>query len=750
MDVSLGFDGALKSQAWTPIAVRLSNTGGSQIDGVIHVLQKGSEWEVPTCGVKVTLPPNSKKCYHAYIRAAEYGEITVRFTSGIRTLAEERFPGNAAAETDRMIVSIGEKSARLAFLSGEKVPARHVSQYVRNPATEGTIHVGSIDPALLPDRPGAYDGVDVLVASNLAPSATDTRALQAISTWVASGGTLVIPTGANYKAYQNDFYSELLPVQLTGGVANVSNSLGISKSGGSGPSGAAALARSIEKPGICTSSRYSGGIPIVVRREYGEGCVIFLAFDPLAAPFRDWSGQTSFWKDIVNGSDPSRMIDSGIPEMQLSTNPSYFGVPPEPLSGLARAVSENPSVKSPSFDTIVVFMLAYFIVLIPVNYFVLQRKRRMELAWVTMPGIVIVFTVVGYGIGYTMNGGHIQLNQATVIRGSMDSRYASSLTCASIFSPARRTYSLRVEDPVTICRLSSENRDSFPAVYTDEATSLENIQMAMWSSREIESKSGIDLGGKIEGSLVRRSDCIIGVIRNNTAFDISNCRVFYNGDEQTGLGTLKRGESLKIDLKHGVGRVAAEQRSRFAAPYVAERAATAGSPILMGDIEGQKPIFSLDGRGAQGKTATLCVFTLNYVPEGTFTIPYNSIFTRVVSASGIQEERRPFDGHGELRSIFFKGGSMVTAYRLPWMGDSVITSLTVEAVGDGRVASPPKLALSLYNYRMGNWDSISSRKPVTDPDRYISDGNEVRLKAASRSNTSVRASLSLWATGRRR
>ena len=63
--------------------------------------------------------------------------------------------------------------------------------------------------------------------------------------------------------------------------------------------------------------------------------------------------------------------------------PSY----PQDAGGLTSVVSQNPSIKTPSFNTIGLFLLAYILMLVPVNYFVLKKKKRLELAW--WPGVVL-------------------------------------------------------------------------------------------------------------------------------------------------------------------------------------------------------------------------------------------------------------------------------------------------------------------------------------------------------------------------
>lgn len=738
MDASVGFDGNLKSRAWTPVIVKLSNTDNRQIDGVVEVLQSNSRVPSPTVSAKVVLPPNSKKCYCTYIRSAEYGEISVRFTSGFRTLAETQFPGDAVADTDRMVVSIGGKNSRLGLLSGETASMRTGQENTNSKSS--VIHVGSIESGYLPDRPAAYEGVDVLVASELNPTSVDAKALQAIATWVASGGTLVVPTGTNYKAYQNSFYDELLPVTLTGGVKNITNPSSITRQSGSSPSGIATLAASVEKPGICTSVRYSGGIPVYARREYGSGCVIFLAFDPMSPPFRDWPGQVTLWKEILKGADPTTIIWSGVSEPHEQWTPMP-GMRHDPQTGLA-SVLHNPSVKSPSLYTIMLFMLVYFVVLIPLNYFLLKRKRRLELAWVTMPAIVLVFTFGGYGIGYTMKGGQVQLNEITVIQGNCNSRYASKMTCASIFSPARRSYTINVADPYSLCRLSDQGRDSFPAVFAGEESTVENMDMAMWSSRSLESKSGTDLGGKIEGSVLIKGDRLSGTIRNNTALDLVNCRIIC-GNKLIAARDMKHGGSIEI---HGVLQYHLHHKP-FSVPFVWSVVSDWECPVLIGEVSSSKPVCTVSG-GAEYDSRTVCVFALDRTPESSFEIPQNSIATRVISTSGFWVGRHKRSG---LAVTIPKAGVYVGGFRLPRVpAGMAVSRITASSHANGKSALSSGLHMLLLNNQSGSWDAVRDGMSVSNADRYVGDNNEVTLKVTNSSPGPVPVAISLSAEATRR
>ena len=547
MRVTAGFDGVARTGAWTPITVEFSNPQAGAIEGTLEVAQ--GDGSIPVCSTNVNLPANSTKLYHIYARLREYGDVRLSLRAGDRLLAERRVNLNFAGTADRTIVSVGLRTSALSFLNREQLTSKKPG------AGPSTIFVGSVPAAELPDRPAAYEGVDVLVISNLAVSSTNPKALSAIGMWVASGGTLVVSTGPDYRAYQNEFFDDLLPVRITG-AGQISSMSSLERLGqGAFPAAAVAVATSDPKPGIASKVVLESGIPVYAERAYGAGKVIFLAFDHLSSPFKDWNGQVAFWKIIVSSDPGGPLVETQGPEFFQREMYGTYNQGQE-QKGLVSIVRRNASIKMPAFLTIALFLLAYIIVLVPVNYFALHKLRRRELAWITTPAIVCLFTIGAYGIGYTMKGGRLQLNEVTFIQGSSGARYASAVTEAAIFSPASRGYDVTLSDPFALGQvLGSADDRQFPMARIGEELTMDDLRIAMWSSRTLESSSGVDLGGQLETDLTLKGNVLSGTIRNNTGMDLTDCALAW-GKSSIAVKGLRRGGTATVSLDHLSGRSA--------------------------------------------------------------------------------------------------------------------------------------------------------------------------------------------------
>ncbi len=755
LDVRVGFDGVAKSFVWTPVTVEMTNTSDEDIDGVLNVEQPDqNRVYLAQCVARVVLPAHSKKLYHTYVRLSDFGgQVIVTLTRGNGLFGMKRLNVDPFSKDDRLVVSVGPRTSRLNFLNNEQfpVPPRQSQQYgYSGGPADATIHVGSLSQKMLPDRPAGYDGVDVMVLADLTPSAVSSKSLKAIAMWVASGGTLVIPTGADYRRFQNEFYAELLPVDLVG-TADLPGAAALGKLGGSlFPVGPVTVAKSTPKPGLGRIVAAEGGVPLIVDRPYGAGRVVFLAFDHLGPPFSNWNGQTEFWKNIVKqpvGVPMTPSVAASMDQNYFTSNRyNYNPSQSQGWSGLAGVVTQNPSVKAPSFNSIGVFLLLYLLMLVPVNYLVLKRMRRLELAWISTPAVVILFVFGAYAMGYTMKGGELRLLQATVIEGASGERFGRVVTEASLFSPARRAYDIEVADPASVCQVVPvEEKEQIPPAFIDEKSRIDRIPMAMWSSRTLESVSGIDLGGTLEANLTLKGNRLRGTVRNKTAFPLRHCRVVF-GDESANLPDLPTGASANVDVSYrsysgrgysptpGVGQFDDRLYS-----YAVSAAGGVNSPVLVAMPVMKTNVFGVLGCKTTQESAARCAFRLRYRIGGSFQIPDSMMTRTVTSASNINVEgswNATGPQAGTLRLSAYNKGSCVVSYRMlvPPGGQVTTLVLSMNVSGGGPPGSGGSAArqveVSVFKRSIGGWDIVTAAPTakLTNASDYISPDGEVRVK----------------------
>jgi len=777
LHVNFGFDGAAKSLLWTPITVQISNPTDENIEGILVIQPDNDKPFLAKCAAKVMLPAHSKKLYHAYIRLSDFGSIlTVSLVRGSGIYGTKRIKIDPCSRDDKLVVSVGRRAARLNFLNGETVPASQQRSstlgYASSPgAAEATIRIGSISPTALPNRPAAYEAVDVMILSELIPAATNPKALKALAMWVASGGILVIPTGANYRLYQNSFYDELLPVTVEG-VIDMPSMNALSKLGKSPfPAGPVTVVKSTVKKDVGRVIVAEGGVPLVVERSYGSGLVIFLAFDHLSSPFKDWSGQVEFWKSIIRrptGLPIAKSIAKNADDLYLDQNYSYYNYNPQYLLGansLENVVAHNPSVKVPSFTSIGLFLFSYIMLLVPINYLVLKRIRRLELAWVTTPAIVVLFVMGAYVMGYTMKGSELKFRQATFIEGRSGERFARVLTAGLLFSPARRTYDLQVADSYSIAQVvPAEVKDQLPPTYIDDKLLIEDLPMAMWSSKGLESVSGMDLGGYLDADLVMLGKRIQGTITNNTAVPLQQCVIVY-GQSRLDIPDLPIGGSTKVSILYDPYK----DESRYAVTpqlgslssrlytFSLGMAGATNAPVLLAVPDVRHKVFSVVGNEASTESVIRCAIRLRYRAGTAFRLEDSMMRRSVIKAFKAQVEgpaNATGPQAGNLPVTFLNRGHLVASYQfqVPPGGKLTTLILTLQPKGISTTQSVRDIEVSVYNCSKNRYDVV---KPVpqarlTNGADYIAPDGEIRVRMKQLSTKPTAVVLDLAAEGRGR
>src|SRR5205823_8656476 len=117
-----------------------------------------------------------------------------------------------------------------------------------------------------------------------------------------------------------------------------------------------------------------------------------------------------------------------------------------PYSGVfdtAGSIFDLPGLELPRPLVIGLFLLLYIVIIGPVNFIVLRRLRRTELAWATVPALVILFAVGAYLLAYQSKGGQLVMVRANIYQTVPELHSANSTQMLGLFSPVRRTYRLQ-------------------------------------------------------------------------------------------------------------------------------------------------------------------------------------------------------------------------------------------------------------------------------------------------------------------
>ena len=565
-----GIGGRYRPGGWCPVTVKVRNPGADALDGQVQALSEADpnagrygRPAASTAGAALfsrplSVPGGGMGQTQLYTHGLDpgAGSVTVQVADG-RTRGDGRIlargsstpngnslpavTGTPVTDTDLLLVGFGGDPGAFSGLSGRKLGLVHLPGVgagtpmpgqgqsglppnAGGPQT-GTAQVVSVLPAELPDRAVGYSGVDAFLLRGDAPlDALSEAQADALKDWVAGGGHLVVVCpGADPGPYAAPFFQALLPatVQATG-------------------QGTLALtARPL--PGVRTPA------PALVAGPYGAGWVSMTTRDLAAAP-----PSPAFWAAVLTA--PRTLLGAAAAH-DLSLAQSYYGYNGNDSALLSSAVLRGPSLDAPGTWVIGLFLLSYLIILIPVNYLILKRLDRRELAWATIPALVIVFAVGTFGVGYAAKGGSVFVNRAAIVETAAGQTSAGVRGALGLFSPRRTSYDLSLTGTGLVAALPPSLPNRFGGggdaqasgqtrlVQTSGRAALLDASVNMWAMRAFDFQSITDLGGTIDVSVAGNAL----TVTNHTPHALTSCQIIRGGTSYP-AGPLAPGGTTQVSL----------------------------------------------------------------------------------------------------------------------------------------------------------------------------------------------------------
>lgn len=595
-EVTVGFGNTYKEGAWTPIFVDLANEGTSQTGELVVPVSYGRPAvRVINHAISVDLPRNSSKRYALYVTSEGLDEVYLNL-AGARPQKRKLPPTREAASDDTLVVVVGGDPGLLNFLTGTQAAAGAdwidrvtassdpYGGYTSESPVEAQIQVGHAAWDGLPESWLGWDGVDAVILGDAGFAGASTAALDVLLRWVELGGTLIAPGGALSPEMAASPIANLLPIALTG-TATLPDLVSLGQWAGQPIDprpvlvGKGALA-----PGaavLCGSPDQ----PVISIRSVGSGKVVFTTFDFGAAPVKYWDGQTAMWPRLLAQAPSPPSLAAGAEYVE-----AYHRYSPE--MDLRDAATYTPAAELPPIWLILGFLGAYIVVLVPVNYHLLKRFDRRELAWVTTPAIVVVFTLGAYALGYGIRGGEIVLNRLGVIEVAADTGLARGRGYVGLFSPGRAYYQLLLEESAAGARdlaRGDERTRGVTTIYSGPTPSIDNVGMNMWTTRAFGVEFLADLQGGISG--IVEYDAANGLrakVKNDTGLRLKQCRIIRQYS-QGNKKDISPGREVDLTFGHGqpVDAGLYSHSRRGAPPDVRDGMTNIAIAALFGDRQSQ-------------------------------------------------------------------------------------------------------------------------------------------------------------------
>lgn len=727
---TMGFGGAYKEGAWAPVFVDIANQGDSATgEIVLPILDRSqSGREVIVYSRPVEAPRNSRKRYLLYVPSGQTGKVYLRLG---RTQYELELSGARSADrNDALVVVLGGDRGLLNFLQGAQAAPPATLMLEGEPgggpgggARSGpVIQIGRAEWQSLPDSWLGWDGVDAVVLGDGGFAGASQESIEALLRWVELGGTLVVPGGALAPQMAASPIGRMLPI----GVQGTATAAGLEALAGwagkpiqpgpvlvaSGPltKGASVLCGSTEQP-------------LITLRALGAGRIAMAAFDYTSAPVKYWDGQTAMWQRLIAQAPAPPSVTQGA-ELSLPYNPEVT---------LPDAATYTPAAALPPFWLLLGFLGAYIIVLVPINYALLKRWDRRELAWVTTPIIVIAFTLGAYVVGYGMRGGQVVLNRLAVIEAAPGAGLARGRGYVGIFSPGRMTFDLLLKGTAAsardLAREGERTRGPARVVYGPEPK-VADIGMNMWTSHAFGVEFLADLKGGLDGAIEYDGKELRARVENKTGHRLRGCRLIHGNTQTRGkdiaagdradwvlgafgaIGDRNRftgNQPTQLDVKEGMQDLAV--RSIFGTfQRGGATSLTTKEPCFIALLDDPVVPAELSRRGPQTHDLSVLIarLPLRLASGRRIGVPQWMVAGRPVASDGSITGGEVWDPQVTLHQ-----GTVVFEFRLP-VGEKggVARALTLSAAsgqgGPGQPLAPGAVAVSAFNVRLNGWQELPS------------------------------------------
>lgn len=725
--VNVGIDGYCLEGRWCPVRVVISNSGPG-FEGEVQI-EIRNYYGNDVYSHPVVLPTGSRKAYFLHIPATR--SFQLRLVSGDRTIVNRPVTPYILDPQDRLYGVVGENPSAFNFLSDITPPG-------------GQTAVAHLQPDELSSDYWGWQTLDMLVLNDADTSAFSEEQLQALETWVSLGGHLLVgggPGGPQTAAA----VAHLLPVEV-GAVRTIDDltALGTYLDTAVTP-GPYVVTQAAIRDNADTIVQ-QGNLVLLARRSLGSGTVSFVAFDAALNPFPTRQEDRARLWEMLAGVQANRR-----PGFSIANSYSAY-----------EAVGAIPGVKPISICQILVFLLAYTALIGPLNYFILRRFDRRELAWLTIPLLVFSFTACAYVTGFQVRGRRPILHELGIVYTPAGSQQGQAVELVGVFSPRRAHYDIRAEGAIfsRIADTSYPDSASLGALsIVEEGTSrtVRDIRVNVGGVQSLQA-AGLVTTSPPTSDLQIFTDAsgetwLRGTLRNGD-LPLENA-VVLAGQASYRLGNLQAQQQVAINTKLGSGLslsgdlssqilgatpdgyysdVQIYRRYQLLETFLGyyNRPFPAGIYLAGWYDEAALNIELVDQR-ANYQGTTLYLFGLS------FTTTHGGP-NRIIGPEQISREMEEMSGYPEIypEMIGLPPGSSVTFRFTVWPQTTITqtTALQVSLIsGDSSWSDPPQVAL--WNWENESWDEQAvswNDNQIPNPNRYVRSDCTVRLRLSAPSS----------------
>ncbi|MDD2922996.1 MAG: hypothetical protein PHQ36_11995, partial [Anaerolineales bacterium] len=525
LEARVGLDGVCKSGAWIPVRVTVENIGGG-FDARVQASYKNDQGGQSVYAADISLPAASRKEFFLYVAP----------TSSVRDFRVSVFDGKTLRAQKKMNVSCAaDRDLLFGILADDPAPYSVLNDI--RPLSGGRSRLAYLTVLDLPDRAQGWSALDALVVSNVDTGQLSAGQKQALELWIANGGKLFVVGGVNWMTASVGL-RDILPVEITSTkrIAGLSElSAYVKDSAPLAQDAILAVGNNREGARVLVA-QYA--VPLLIEKQIGYGKVYYFAADPALQPLSDWDGVKIMYEHLL-------AFKSNKPSWTNAAWDSYQA---------SRAISALPQLNLPSFLYIFCWLGVYILAIGPVNYLILRRMKRAELAWITVPVLVVLFSCLAYAFGFAYRGVKPILNRLTLAQGWDDASSARVNSLTGIYSPSRTTYNIQTQDQFMLYQIPSmdsglQGNDNWLSLKNESGTALPDVRVEIGGVRSVGAEGAmpaLNIQSDLILTVSRNGYNLTGKITNASGHTLRDAALIFPNDWSL-LGDFKPNETKTIN-----------------------------------------------------------------------------------------------------------------------------------------------------------------------------------------------------------
>jgi len=732
-----GFDGYCKENRWIPVQITVENTGKdaqARIQAGYPNLSNGQT----AYGLDLPLPSGARKEFFLYVYPENYlQKLTVTVTENERMLVKR----------DLNITCLGAKNLLVGLLS--ETPSIYASLGNLKPL-DGTVRIVQLRPADLPDQSQGWQALDALVIAGADTGAFTTAQRAALGAWLAEGGKLLVTGGSNWQMSAVGL-AEFLPItpEATRQVENLSALGGYFRQNPPVAQGATLTAGTLQANSQVLIEQE--GLPLLTRRAIGFGEVYYLAADPGLAPLKNWDGMETVYSHLL-GAQMAR--------------PRWAGWPWEEYA-IRNALAALPELGLPSFLLVCGWLGFYLVIIGPVNFIVLRRLKRPELAWLTVPVLVAMFTAFAYVSGFLYRGTSPTLNRLLVAQSWDTAPLAHANAVVGIYSPTRTRYDLESDWPFRFLPqgnngTSLQTGGNWLALEIDKGQLLPETRLEIGGMKSVAVEGNLpalNITHNLTVIVNERTPLLTGEVTNTGNLTLKDALLVTPGSV-TQLNDLKPGQSRPINIPLQVDRYQPGfyQMDSIALPTGSDsilideenESAERRNALLRAAVTPQQyysipsnwgiyliawletPLLPVNARNTDFNVVDTSLFIHMLTPTFQFEGDSWNLNSALFAWESSQPDATPYSSS---RGLVNQGYMFRFRPAIP-LQFSTVEVLNITLEGD---SMPGNTLLQVWNYEANRWSQVEfagwGQINIPQPERFVGPGGEVRINLLADPNS---------------